>query len=287
MPYYIFAWIGSIGSALVIVATKLTTKHSISNPWFYNFLWMLFVLIFMAPIAIFNHASVPSSWTPIIIASIAQSIFYALYILSIYKLDVSTIAPLFNFRTIFAVLLGILLFQEKLTVFQSLIAGLVIIAGVFATFDEKMNVKSFFNLKVGLVLLSMLALSLANVCVKWAGETNSVWTITLWLSVFTFLSTIPTFPLFKKCYQRVKPVQVGLIGLISLLQVVTGISMTLAFMSNVGISSIIISLPFSMVFAILFSFFAPKLLEKHTIKVYLIRFVSTVIMIYGAFLLSR
>ena len=61
----------------------------------------------------------------------------------------------------------------------------------------------------------------------------------------------------------------------------------LALRQNISISMTIISLPVSMLFAILFSVFAPKLLEKHTMKVYAIRLIAAGIMVAAALGLSR
>jgi len=45
-------------------------------------------------------------------------------------------------------------------------------------------------------------------------------------------------------------------------------------------------MPFSMIFAFMFSIFAPNLLEKHTIKIYVIRFTSVAVMIWAAMQLT-
>jgi len=45
-------------------------------------------------------------------------------------------------------------------------------------------------------------------------------------------------------------------------------------------------MPFSMIFAFMFSVFAPKLLEKHTLKIYVIRFSSVAVMIWAAIQLT-
>jgi len=60
-----------------------------------------------------------------------------------------------------------------------------------------------------------------------------------------------------------------------------------AYASNVGISSVILSLPFSMIITIVISVINPKILEHHTAKIYIIRSVSAVIMLISALQLSR
>jgi ABC-type Na+ efflux pump permease subunit len=59
-----------------------------------------------------------------------------------------------------------------------------------------------------------------------------------------------------------------------------------AYAGNVGIASTVISLPFSMVIAFALSIFVPKLLEKHTMKIYAIRFSAAAVMIFSALKLS-
>ncbi len=287
MPYILYAWIASISSSLVVIISKLTTKHSISNPWLFNFLWTLVVLIFIVPLALLNHASVPRFWFPIIIAGVGQACFYVLYILTIYRLDISTISPLFNFRTVFAVLLGVLFLQEKFTLYQSFLAAGIIIAGIFATIDEKFSIKSFLNPSVGIALLTMATLAITNAATKWATGYNDVWTVNLWLSIIGFIVILPTFFLFKKDLLKIRSRQLLPIGLMGIGQSVTNFALTTALAVNVGITSIIMAIPFSMILAVAFSVFAPKLLEKHTAKVYVIRFVAAIVMIWGALQLSR
>jgi hypothetical protein len=60
-----------------------------------------------------------------------------------------------------------------------------------------------------------------------------------------------------------------------------------AFESNVGTSSLIISLPMSMILVFFFALWKPSLLERHTIKVYAIRFIAAGVMIWGAMSLTR
>src|SRR3989338_11479486 len=100
MPFYIFAWIAAITYGCVAITVKLTSKYSISNPWLFNFLFQLFVLIIIFPIALLNHAGWPTNWESIIYASIFFALFYLLYTMAMYRLDVTVFAPLFNFRAI-------------------------------------------------------------------------------------------------------------------------------------------------------------------------------------------
>ncbi len=287
MPFYIYAWIASFSSALIVIITKLTSKHAISNAWLFNFLWTLVILLFTIPAALSHHAGLPSDWTPIIIAAFFAALWNIFFILSIYRLDVSTLSPLFNFRTVFAVLLGVLFLHENLTSYQIILFLVIVITGVFATFDEKFSIKSFFKSSTAIGLLAMLFLALNSGFIKLALVRNTIWTVNLWESIITFLLISLTIPLFYKDFKRIKINQVLPIGAMGIFQTVTNFTANIAYGVNVSVTSLIMAVPISMILAFLFSVFAPTLLEKHTYKVYTIRFAAAIIMIFAALQLSK
>ncbi len=286
MSYIFFAWIASFSTALIVISTKLTSKHAIANPWLFNFLWTATVLLFIIPLAIFNHATVPTYWLPILLGATSGALFYIFYTLAIYRLDVSVISPLFGFRTIFAVALGVVFLREQFTNYQLFLSAIVIIAGIFATLDEKFNIRSFFNPSVGLALVAMVCLALSGAFTKWATSFNDVWTVNLWMAVISLIVILPTVSLFSKDLFRIRVKQLWPIGLMGVFQTVANFALSTAFAVNVGITSLIVSLPLSMVLAAFFSFFAPTLLEKHTAKIYIIRFTAAIVMMYATLQLS-
>ena len=60
-----------------------------------------------------------------------------------------------------------------------------------------------------------------------------------------------------------------------------------AYAVNVSISSVITALPISMIMVFVLSIFAPKLLEKHPVKVYAVRFAAAAVMFLASLGLSR
>lgn len=116
---------------------------------------------------------------------------------------------------------------------------------------------------------------------------NSLWTTNLWILILNLIFLIPTMPLFKKEIKKLDFSYILPIVLMGLFNAICGFAANKAYSGNLGISSIIMNMPFSMIFAFLFSIFAPKLLEKHTLKIYAIRFVSTAVMIYAAVQLTK
>lgn len=287
MPFYIYAWIGASVSGLFVITAKLTSKHAIKNPWLFNFLLTAVTLLFTIPPAIYYQAVIPSNWTIVIIASIFSTLFNIFYIFSNYALDVSTFMPLFNFQVIFSVLIGTVFFNEKLSSTKLIFVAVILIAGMFSTLDEKLKIKSFFKKAIAIGLLTTLLLAISKAFTKVALVDNSLWTINLWVAIFNFLMLIPTISLFKKDLKVLDLNHVLPVGLMGIFWTIGGVAANAAYRANLSISSVIMNMPFSMIFAFMFSIFAPKLLEKHTLKIYAIRFSSTAIMIWAALQLSK
>jgi len=287
MPFYIYAWIASFSGAFLVIAAKLTTKYSIKNPWLFNFSWILITLLFTIPAALINHAGIPNDWPPVIAAGVFFALFYIFYIFANYKLDVSVLSPLFNFKSVFTVLLSSIMINEKLSSYQLMIFAIILIAGMFANMDEKLKLNSFFKSAVGIVLLSMIFLSLNNIYINIALVKNDLWTVILWIAIVNFLVILPTIPLFYKDLGKVKVNQIAPVIAMGIFQLLYNFVANIAYGVNVGVTSIIITLPISMMIIFLLSVVWPKLLEKHTLKVYAIRFASAAIMIWGALQLSR
>jgi drug/metabolite transporter (DMT)-like permease len=287
MPFYIYAWIGAIASGLIVVTAKLTSKHSISNPWLFNFLLVLVTLLFTIPPALIYKAGMPINWIPLILAAISSTLFNIFWIFSTYALDVSTLAPLFNIRGVFAVIIGSLFLNETFSQNQLIYIVIILVAGMFVSLDERFNIRSFFNHSIGIAVLTMLFLTLNSSFIKISLIKNSLWTNNLWIAIINTLFLIPTIPLFQKELKKLDLNHVLPIGAMGVFSTITEFSANVAFGVNVGITSLIMNTPFSMILAFFFSIFAPKLLEKHSFRIYAIRFTATAIMIFSAMQLTK
>lgn len=285
-PFYVFAWIASITFGLEAIIGKFTSKYSISNPWLFNFLWSLGILVFTIPFALWNNVEIPSHWKNLLLASIFSALAGVLYILLLYKLDVSVLAPLFNFRTVFAVVLSIFFLREILTTNQYILIGVIFISGMFLTIDEKFTLRSFFRPVIALAMAEMVILAVMAVFINKSVAENGYWETTLWSNILIQLLLLFTFPFFKRDINRISVRQIGPSILMAAAGVIGVLAANKAYAANVSISTAIVSIPFSMIMAFLFSVFAPKLLEKHTLKVYAIRFIATAIIIIAALKLS-
>ena len=96
------------------------------------------------------------------------------------------------------------------------------------------------------------------------------------------VSTILLYPKCKADIADINPKQYMSVAVLAIIAGIGDLAAYKAFEKNVGLSSVIISLPLSMVIAVIVAKWKPNLLENHPVKVYLVRFIATGIMIWGA-----
>ena len=287
MSYLAFAWIASVLYALEVIASKIISRYSLSNPWLFNFVWSFLIMVFTLPVAIFYGVSWPSNFVDLSLAGVFSALGGLFYILALYGLDVSAISPLFNFRAIISVILGFLLLGEVLNAAQLGLVGLIFLAGVLVTLDERWRLRSFFRPAVGLVFACLISLSLMGIFIQKSVAENGYWTTTAFSVVISQITLLLTLPKFWTALGELAWKNLLALALIAAAGTVGGLAANRAYAQNVGVSSVIISLPISMILAFIFSLFWPTLLEKHSLKVYLIRFSAAAVMLAAALGLSQ
>lgn len=287
MDYLGFAWIASLAYGLEVFASKLVAKHSLKNPWLFNFVWSSFILVFTLPLALSQGFTWPTNWSNLLPAGILYTFSGLFYLLSLYRLDVSVISPLFNSRTVMSVLLGVWLLQEKLSGEQLVLISLIFFLSILVTLDERWDLRSFLQPAVALLLLCTLSLSLMSVYINRATAENGYWTVTLFLPVINQLILLLTWPKFSADWSTINRSNLWLVALIAVLGTIGSLAANRAYAQNVSLPAVIISLPISLCLAFFFSLVNPRLLESHPLKVYLVRFVSASLMIAAALRLSR
>jgi drug/metabolite transporter (DMT)-like permease len=287
MPFYVYAWIASILYGLYAITAKLVGKYKLGNVAQFSFFITLFSGIVTATISIANGAGIPSRWLYVVLAALFLSIGNILYLSALKNLDVSVMSPLFNLRVVISVFFGYLFLGENLNTKSIILIGLIVVAGIFATMDEKFSVKTFFTGKIALGLFFMFVLSIQNVFVNRAIADTNYWTASLWMSLLAIIfSFVFLFGKFYKDVLKSKPIDYVGVLILSVFGGLGDLAAYKAFGGNVGVSSVIISLPMSMFLVFIFAMWKPSLLEKHTLKVYIVRLVSAGFMIWGALMLS-
>jgi len=286
MPFYVFAWIASFCFGLVGIIGKLTSKHAVKNPWLFNFLWTLFSLLVIIPFALINNVGLPSYWDSLILVALFNALFNVFYILGISLLDVSVIVPLLNFRTAIVAIIGALFLGEVFSTSQYLMIAMIFFCGLFVALDEKYSLRSFVSFPILVAILCTLSYTLMGVFTKPSIAQNGYWEVTLWSQILSQIMLLTTVPLFRKDIRTIDGRKLAAVFAMSFTLALGIMLENRAYKENVVITNIITAMPLSMIMAFLFSIFAPKLLEKHTLKVYAIRFTAAFIMIIAALKLS-
>ena len=278
-----FAWFASITYGLYSVIAKFVGKYKIGNAYQFSFFYTLFSGIIMATISYLNGGRIAFNWTYILLAAMFLAFGNVLFLTALKVLDVSVISPLFNIRTAMTVLLGVLVLGETFSIKSIVIIAIIFVAGFFTSMDEKFSIKSFFTKGVGIGLFLMLVLSIQSVFINLAIDQTTYWTATLWMSLWSIIfSFLFLYPKFKNDLKETKPKDYFGVVLLAMVGGIGDLAAFKAFENNIGMSSVIISLPISMIIVFVLSIWKPTLLEKHTLKVYFVRFVAAGIMIWGA-----
>jgi drug/metabolite transporter (DMT)-like permease len=286
MSYIAYAWIATVIYGFETVIIKLSSKYAIKNPWLFNILWNFLFVIFMIPIYLSQTITVPHTWTSLVVASALSAVCCVLFMLVTYRIDVSVLSPLYNVRTGLSVLFAALLLGERMNGFQLILVGIIITMGFLVTVDEKFSFKSFFRKDIMLAMIFMVLLALYVVYLKKTMIDIGYWNATVWVAVLNLLFLIPTYPQFAKDIKTLTFKQMLPVLLVTGTSTVAYIISNRAYEQNVGISSVILTFPASMVLAFILAVVWPRLMERHPMKIYALRFGAAAIMFWCAVQLS-
>lgn len=282
----LYAWIAAIASGISPLVIKATGKSVVKSPWLFNVLWVGFGIPPIAVYALIKGGSMPADWTSILALAISYALFFALYTLAIYKIDVTTMAPLFSLRTVFAAILGVFVLNETISIIGIFLIIVIVLASPLAAYDEHQKLRSFKQPGVLIAVAAMVALALMGYFTNLAVQKNGFASTILWQDIITLTIMMPTLVFVPKKdlkldFKRVRPFM--LLATTGFIYTATA---TLAYANNLTLSSVIVSLPLSMFFAFALSRKFKGFLEHHPLKVYVIRFSGAAVMVICAIALS-
>jgi drug/metabolite transporter (DMT)-like permease len=205
---------------------------------------------------------------------------------ALYKIDVTTMSPLFSLRTVFATLLGVTLLKESLSLLGAALIAIIILISPLAAYDEKLRHKSFLQKHVLLAVTAMASLALMGYFTNISVAKNGYASTLLWQDVLTLIMLLPTLKFVEKSELRISRRKLYPFALLGIEGFIYTVSATLAFAHNLTVSSVIVSLPLSMVFAYILSKKYSQFLEKQPGRVYVIRFTGAIVMVTCAIWLS-
>lgn len=282
MSYVTFAWIATLIYGVETIIIKLSSKYAIKNPWLFNILWNLLFVVFMIPVYATHPIEIPKVWSSLLIASVLSAICCVLFMITTFKLDVSVLSPLYNVKTGLVVLFAWFLLGEKITFYQSFLVCVIILMGFLVTIDEKFSIRSFFRKDILVAMGFMILLALYVVFLKKTMVDIGFWNATVWTAVLTLIFLIPTYPKFAKDIKTLTKKQMIPVVLVTGTSTAAYIISNRAYEGNVGITSVIMTFPVSMILAFVMSLIWPTLMEKHLPKIYALRFLAAGVMFWCA-----
>jgi drug/metabolite transporter (DMT)-like permease len=286
MSFQIFAWIATLCYGFETVTGKLTNKYKIKNQWQFAFFKSFFAMLIVTPIAFYKVGfALPTNWIDLSLSSLFSVTAGTLIIITISKMDVSVLSPLFNFRAVFSVVLGWFILGELLTLQQYGLIALIVFAGMFVSMDEKFSIRNFFTSDTLIALIMTVFLALFSIYSNRSINTNGYWEHMLWRGIVAQSIFLVMIPLFYKDFVRTKVKDYSGVFAMALFSSFGTMASLKAFEKNVGVTSAIVSLPTSMLIVFILSFLKPDLLEKHPLKVYAIRFTAAGVMLVSALML--
>lgn len=282
----IYAWLASIASGFSPIIVKASSKSLVKSPWMFNILWIGFSVPLVAGLALINGAGLPHDWLSIVMLAASQAVYFLLFTYSLFKLDVTTVVPLYSLRTVFAIFLGLFFLHETITPLGLILSFVIVIMSPLAAYDEKLKLKSFFKPELAIVVIAMLALALMGLATNVAVARNGYWTSLLWQDGLTFLMLLPTIFAVKSPDRKISLKKLTPFIMLGVSSLIFNLASTAAYAHNLALSSVIVSLPLSMIFAFVLSKRYSQFLEKHSGKVYAVRFSGAFIMVVCAIWLS-
>lgn len=290
VPSYVtFSVIAAFGWALSSLANKFTSKHKIHNNWVLLFYYYLTFIPFLLFIPLIFDVSIPhSGWIFIFLYALMFFIGNIFFTIAIYKLDASTFAPFFQLQTAFIALLAFLFLNERFPTENYLFIIVMLLGSIFVTTDENFSIKTYFKLATLLIISQQVFHAFSNLFAGFALKHVSSFTFIFWGDLTASLMALFIIPFIgfnklKVSFSQTKPLFVG-----SFFSTIAATSLFTAFQSNVTISSTLalLTAPIILFLTFILSAFRPTLLEHHTKKVYFVRLIGVLLILFGAIKLS-
>ena len=128
----------------------------------------------------------------------------------------------------------------------------------------------------------MILLALYGVFLKMTITDIGYWNATVWVALLSVALLVFTIPMFKNDIKTLRRKQLFPVVIIALISVAAYLIVNKAYAVNVGITTVIMSIPSSMILAFIMSIIWPTLMEKHSLKIYAVRFFAAAVMLFCA-----
>lgn len=290
MPNYIFlSFLAAVSFAIAAIFNKFTSKHSIKERWPLLFFYYITFTPFIFLIPLFGKIQIPTdSWLTLFFYSLFFFLGNICFFTAIFKTDASVFAPFFQLQAAFIAILAFLFLGERFSLVNYLWISLILAGAMVVSLDEKMTLKTFFQKYILLIILWQLFHAISNLYAGLALRKMDFWNLTFWSSIISTVLVLIVVPFFAKFKFRVSLSQLKPLFIVNFFSFVGANSLFAAFQTNLTISSTIslLTAPIVLLISIILSKFKPEFIEHHTGKVYLIRIIAVIIILFGAFKIS-
>ena len=285
MSYIFFAFLAATSFAISTLITKFVGKH-IFKTW--EKLWVYF-LVTTAPLSLIVVPFIaPTPWPvqsllPILSSSILIVVALVFFYKGLLVVDASILAPLFQIQAAVIAILAFLLLGERFPLTNYLWLALIIAGSIIVAMDEKLDLNTFLKPGILNIILANLLFAGSNVAAGVALKSTSSWNVIFWTSVFNLIF-VASFIVFRRPNLKASARQISPMIVAAAFQFVAVSSLLIAYRENLTISGVfgMLSAPIVFVISVLASKFYPKLLEHHNAKVYAIRGLGLLIILFGA-----
>jgi uncharacterized membrane protein len=297
----IFAILAGIFIAFGRILDKWVLTNRLRKSSQYFFVWSMWLFVFSALIPfLFTKVFVPSF--DLLVFIFLSGLFHVIGFLTFYKAlsmgDVSSVAPLTNLRIVFLIPLTFFFAGEFYGISSVFLIIVTFLGGLLVTWNEKVKVRNLLSVKNAVFWLLMFTVFIWIISDLFAKSVLvrgvDSWNFNLWRDASAIFWLLLLFPIFFKnelhsislSLRKSSVYSLAASGLfyVGIIFYFMGVSSTLQLTT---VSSVAAQALVTFFAGFIISSVAPKLLkEKHTKKIYAIRFLGVVLMLVSVYFLA-
>ncbi|MBU0579052.1 EamA family transporter [Patescibacteria group bacterium] len=284
MSYQLLALSAAIIFALIILLVKYITKYVVKD--FNSFFFWTYVSVI--PFVLFIPMRYGLDFSvdmilPIIISSILLTAGQYLFSRGVFLVDASVISPLFQLQSGFILIFATIFLGERYQLLTYSFLLLMMLGTLFVSMTDKTKLKGFMQKGVLFIIGMQVFHAGANVAVGFALRYTSIWQILFYSFIFNSIIT-SSYILLKKASITWELSKIKWMFLRAILLLSANTLLYKAFETNVSVSAAIglLSSPLVFVISVTLGLLLPKFLEKQSVKIYAIRTIGMLMILYGA-----
>lgn len=289
MPIYILlAFAAAFFFSLNAIFAKLTSKYAITKRNYFLFYFALSQLLFLPIIFFITDIQNPvSGLVPLLLFSVMFFIGNYFIITVLFRYDISILQSFFHFQTVLSVLFAYLFLGEIFPLKSYFYIVLIIIGGFIVGIDEKLSFKAILSKNFLLFLCGIFFFAMSDIFAKETTKYMDAYNLKFWGTIIVFIISLSLTPFIEKEI-KISTKKFLSITLVSFFTFIATLLLYRAFSYNITISQPIGMFGSAVTFliAVVLSIIKPGFLEYHPKKIYAIRGIGLILMLYSAIMIS-